>query len=55
VPSSPSWWPDAAGYEIYVPSFHDADGDGWGDTEADLVALVQAAGRRGMRVTCATC
>ena len=50
MPSSPSWWPDAAGYEIYVPSFHDADGDGWGDTEADLVALVQAAGRRGMRV-----
>ena len=31
MPSSPSRWPDAAGYEIYVPSCHDADGDGWGD------------------------
>jgi alpha-glucosidase len=27
----PSWWRDAAGYEIYVPSFADSDGDGWGD------------------------
>ncbi|MEU4160877.1 alpha-amylase family glycosyl hydrolase [Actinoplanes sp. NPDC026670] len=25
------WWRDAVGYQIYLPSFADADGDGWGD------------------------
>jgi alpha-glucosidase len=25
------WWDDAAGYEIYVPSFADGNGDGMGD------------------------
>jgi len=29
--SEPSWWRDAAVYEIYVPSFADSNGDGWGD------------------------
>src|SRR4051794_18037726 len=92
-----SWARDAVGYEVYVPSFADSDGDGWGDlrgierhlphfealgvnllwltpihpspfadhgydvadylavdprfgTEADLVRLVEAAGRRGIRI-----
>jgi alpha-glucosidase len=25
------WWLDAVGYEVYVPSFQDGNGDGWGD------------------------
>src|SRR3954467_94320 len=27
----PSWWRDAVGYEVYVPSFAHSDRDGWGD------------------------
>jgi alpha-glucosidase len=25
------WWRDAVGYQIYLPSFQDCNGDGWGD------------------------
>lgn len=25
------WWRDAIGYQVYLPSFQDASGDGWGD------------------------
>jgi alpha-glucosidase len=31
VEASSPWWADRTGYEIYVPSFADSDGDGWGD------------------------
>lgn len=28
---SPQWWTDGVGYQVYVPSFQDSNGDGWGD------------------------
>jgi alpha-glucosidase len=28
---SPQWWADGVGYQVYVPSFQDSNGDGWGD------------------------
>ncbi|NED94018.1 alpha-amylase [Phytoactinopolyspora alkaliphila] len=31
MPNDRPWWLDAVGYEVYVPSFQDSDGDGWGD------------------------
>lgn len=26
-----NWWHNAVGYEVYLPSFRDGNGDGWGD------------------------
>ena len=37
-----SRWADAAGYEIYVPSIADADGDGW----VDPLGIKQRGSRR---------
>src|SRR4051812_27982499 len=39
MPREPAWWCDAAGYEIYVPSFADGNGDGWGDLPGILDRL----------------
>jgi len=27
--SNISWWRDAVGYQVYLPSFADSNGDGW--------------------------
>jgi Alpha amylase, catalytic domain len=31
VTEPPKWWADCVGYQVYVPSFQDSNGDGWGD------------------------
>jgi len=31
--SNISWWRDAVGYQVYLPSFADSNGDGWGDLD----------------------
>lgn len=31
--SARPWWVDAVGYQVYLPSFQDSDGDGWGDLD----------------------
>lgn len=33
------WWTDAVGYQVYLPSFADSDGDGWGDLRGVLDRL----------------
>ncbi|SDM39922.1 alpha-amylase family glycosyl hydrolase [Allokutzneria albata] len=33
------WWLDAVGYQVYLPSFQDSDGDGWGDLPGVLSRL----------------
>jgi alpha-glucosidase len=38
-PSHPAWWTDAIGYEIYLRSFADGDGDGIGDLSGLLQRL----------------
>ncbi|GAB3659762.1 HAD-IA family hydrolase [Glycomyces tarimensis] len=38
------WWRDAAGYQVYVPSFADSDGDGWGDLRGVAERLDHLAG-----------
>jgi alpha-glucosidase len=35
----PAWWRDSAAYEIYVASFADSDGDGWGDLQGIIERL----------------
>jgi len=38
------WWRDAVGYQVYLPSFHDGDGDGWGDLPGVTARLDHLAG-----------
>jgi alpha-glucosidase len=38
------WWRDTVGYQIYLPSFADADGDGWGDLAGVTARLDHLAG-----------
>ena len=33
APTTSHWWHDSVGYEIFVRSFHDSDGDGTGDLQ----------------------
>lgn len=39
-----TWWRDAVGYEVYLPSFCDGDGDGWGDLPGLVSKLDHLAG-----------
>ncbi|GII79496.1 hypothetical protein Sru01_44780 [Sphaerisporangium rufum] len=38
------WWRDAVGYQVYLPSFADGDGDGWGDLPGVSARLDYLAG-----------
>jgi alpha-glucosidase len=37
--SNISWWRDAVGYQVYLPSFADSNGDGWGDLDGVTARL----------------
>ncbi|MEV4374731.1 HAD-IA family hydrolase [Nonomuraea sp. NPDC049637] len=43
------WWRDAVGYQVYLPSFADSDGDGWGDL-AGVSARLDHLERLGVEV-----
>lgn len=34
-----NWWHNAVGYEVYLPSFRDGNGDGWGDLPGLIAEL----------------
>ncbi|MDO8390576.1 MAG: alpha-amylase family glycosyl hydrolase [Actinomycetota bacterium] len=38
-PTTPDWWRGAVGYEVYIRSFADADGDGVGDLAGVMAKL----------------
>ncbi|VDM71704.1 unnamed protein product [Strongylus vulgaris] len=39
VRSKPNWWQTAIAYNVWVPSFQDSDGDGYGDMQGLLNRL----------------
>lgn len=43
------WWRDAIGYEVYLPSFQDSDGDGWGDLPG-VISRLDALARLGVNL-----